>query len=62
MKENGEFSAVSRRRWLQTFLYGLGAGLVIRSSVPWLRDPCRFVLVRSHNPVVDDSVLDRIAR
>jgi DMSO/TMAO reductase YedYZ molybdopterin-dependent catalytic subunit len=28
MKEN-EFSAVSRRRWLQTFLYGLGAGLVV---------------------------------
>src|SRR5690349_15285404 len=31
MKEN-EFSAVSRRRWLQTFLYGLGAGLVIHRA------------------------------
>jgi DMSO/TMAO reductase YedYZ molybdopterin-dependent catalytic subunit len=32
MKENGEFSAVSRRRWLQTFLYGLGAGLVVHRA------------------------------
>jgi DMSO/TMAO reductase YedYZ molybdopterin-dependent catalytic subunit len=32
MKENGEFSAISRRRWLQTFLYGLGAGLVIHRA------------------------------
>ncbi|HSC56656.1 MAG TPA: hypothetical protein VLC51_05605, partial [Nitrospira sp.] len=32
MKENGEFPAVSRRRWLQTLLYGLGAGLVIHRA------------------------------